>query len=799
MPTLTPPKQQPPQQLFGATTGETSGKSWVNTIFGVVVALSTMCLHPTAGAAPKGFRFSGPEVIKVDWSAHSLHTADFNGDGMLDIVLVNRERSRIQVHYRTAPGEVPKDVKPPKPTRWEPVMDDAPYVIEKLATSIDVTNVASGDFDGDGRLDLAYGSSEDPVFVHFRDKEGFSLEPVELDLEGGLRSYPGALLGKDLDHDGKAELLAHVGKGLRILSFNNRSPRTNTVLHRDNSESSMGLYFADIDRDGREDWIYKSNGSGYGIRTRLATKEGFGPEMAYKFRPGGELIQLGCGLPGKAVPTFVTVEAVSRQIAMFQLSSGLANSGDGEGLSTLSQTLFDTSHPAATFVTADLTGDGLPDIAAASPSDPSVQLYRGLPGGGFEPAGTFPSFGGISQLSAGKFKHSQGGQASLVILSGEEKLVGLSNFENNRRFKFPQAIQVETEPVLASCVDLDADGSDELLVIAKERYDYHLIPYTVGPEGKFTAGPKVELDGIKRTPPGLFQGDLDGDGNLDLLALSSRNPAVILKGDGKGGLKAVAEDSAVRKSMLLGLSPNRLSMADTDGDGKAELLVAGKGYIRAVTMKGDDLEVLDQFNTRAPNDEALCPIVLESKKGKSRELWYYNKEGRFDVLEKSLDGVYRFIRSHEIAPFPMQSFTLRPSGGKGRGEILAFGKHSFRRIPLEPAEGQPKLKILHRFNSEIRDVHHTAVDTADFNSDGSPDLVCLDPSRNVLEFFRLEKDGNTWESGMHFRVFEKNLHVRGERRMQPEPREGLMRDLNGDGKDDFVLLVHDRLLHYYQQ
>ena len=57
----------------------------------------------------------------------------------------------------------------------------------------------------------------------------------------------------------------------------------------------------------------------------------------------------------------------------------------------------------------------------------------------------------------------------------------------------------------------------------------------------------------------------------------------------------------------------------------------------------------------------------------------------------------------------------------------------------------------------------------------------------------------SWQSVMHFRVFEKNMHYRGRQGGQREPREILVEDLNGDGKDDFALLVHDRLLTYLQQ
>ena len=52
---------------------------------------------------------------------------------------------------------------------------------------------------------------------------------------------------------------------------------------------------------------------------------------------------------------------------------------------------------------------------------------------------------------------------------------------------------------------------------------------------------------------------------------------------------------------------------------------------------------------------------------------------------------------------------------------------------------------------------------------------------------------------LHFEVFEKDLHYRGKKGGAFEPRDGIVEDLNGDGLDDLVLLVHDRFLCYYQE
>jgi hypothetical protein len=51
---------------------------------------------------------------------------------------------------------------------------------------------------------------------------------------------------------------------------------------------------------------------------------------------------------------------------------------------------------------------------------------------------------------------------------------------------------------------------------------------------------------------------------------------------------------------------------------------------------------------------------------------------------------------------------------------------------------------------------------------------------------------NRWQ------VFEERS-FRGRRGDQPEPREGLIVDVTGDGKNDLVVIVHDRVLVYPQE
>jgi hypothetical protein len=741
------------------------------------------------------FRFIGPEVVKIDWNARALHSSDINGDDLADLVIVNRERSRIEILYRRKPGQKVKNVRSTRFDRWEPVLEDAPYQRENLSIDVEVTALATGDLDANGKVDLAYGGAEDGVFIRFREKDDSWSIPVEIDT-GTLRSGTGSLAIRDLDGDGSLELLAHVKKGLEVFRMKGRESDGQPTLYRDDSPRSRGLHFADLDGDGDDDWLYQAPGDDRGVRTRLWEKSGFGPEYSHPLSSRSGVNLLSGGLSGKGKPAFVGIETDSRDVALFSVSPDNARSEGAFVWPSLILDLFSSGDDPAAFVSADFDGDKIDDMVAAS-SGAEILFLKGRADGDFVSPATFPSFSEISSLSSGRF--SKKGGASLVLVSSGEKLVGVSRCLAGKRFQFPDALTFEDDPVTAVCADLDGNGLDEILLVTKERYDYTLHRFLPEGKGGFTETEKIELEGIKRDPSGIIPCDIDGDGNMDLLVLSLRDPAILLRGDGKGKLEPAAESSAIRKSMLANLTPARVGFTDVNEDGKADLLVTGDGFVRALTLKGDKLEVLDQFNSRSGKGQILAPFSIDVLGDKKPEILFYSTaEKGFEALSRDSDGVFRYARSIDTGEFDVRRLLVRKVGDSH--ELLVIGKSGFRRIPTRDATDEtPVLSIHSRYTTDLRNVTHEAVDCGDFDSDGVLDLLCLDSTRHLLEFLRFDKEKRLWDSVLRFHVFESNLHYQGRKGGASEPREGLVLDLNGDGRDDFVLLVHDRLLCYYQE
>jgi hypothetical protein len=80
------------------------------------------------------------------------------------------------------------------------------------------------------------------------------------------------------------------------------------------------------------------------------------------------------------------------------------------------------------------------------------------------------------------------------------------------------------------------------------------------------------------------------------------------------------------------------------------------------------------------------------------------------------------------------------------------------------------------------------------SNDGTIDLIAIDTRRSLIEV--LTRVGMQVKSALHFSVFESDPNVKARGSQSGEPRETIVADLTGDGRNDLILLVHDRILLY---
>ncbi len=734
-----------------------------------------------------GVNLSPPEVLLTGWNARCLSHGDLNADGLEDLVYFNLDKSYLEILYGCPPGKKPPRVRPIRRNRWEPVLEDAPYLSERIFVTGTVTDIAIGDLNQDSRLDLVTGSPDDGVRVYFREENSTWADSLLLEL-GELRPYSMSLKVVEDPSSETSVLYAFTKDGLERLSFLSGKPRYPSELSREDQKKAYGVELIDLDRDGLLDWIYLVSGDEYSLKLRKGRSSGFGPEESFKISLASFPTPIERNPHGND-RHFCSIDSISGEAVVFSLGTRSAKIDSLELDQVIkAYDLFPDSNKKANWAWGDFDGDGFLDVVANAGNKGELLFLQGSVTGDFSTPRVFPSLLGISNLSTNKIGRSR----NLLIWSPEEEVVGISEFKKGQGFQFPKFLKITGDPKVSESFDCDADGTDEVLVVCERGSDFILESMRFSQDQAYESVGSYELKEAKDAPAELFACNLNGDQWMDLLVLYSRNAPTVLLGGAKLSWREAAGDSIIRKSFLNGVEKSKIGKVRVED--RDLILVAGSGYLRELRWGEDDFEIVRQVNAGAQTGDLLCPRSIQWLPGGESQWIAYHEDGYWELFAG--EG------AHSSEPLKLRANLMNPSylhsGSKGGSDrILSFGGSGFEVIGKR---GKQEIVMAEnsRFLTDLPKVRYNGIEWGDFNGDEVPDLVCLDGKRNLLEFLAREGRSGEWKSELHFELFEKNLHYRGKKGGLFEPREGLVLDLNNDRLDDLVFLVHDRLLIYHQ-
>ncbi|MFI4917285.1 MAG: FG-GAP-like repeat-containing protein [Phycisphaerales bacterium JB060] len=242
------------------------------------------------------------------------------------------------------------------------------------------------------------------------------------------------------------------------------------------------------------------------------------------------------------------------------------------------------SELASTIVTADFNGDGFADVAIEDGMGVGfVSVLLGDGAGGFAPARSYPLvLSTPAGLSVGDVNNDgaidlacgdlDGPDDVVVLLGGGDGTFGLPIH------RVPLGIERCFQTALA---DLDGDGNLDL--VASDLANARLLVAGGNGDGSFAPATPLPTGPV----PSFFTvGDADADGNLDLLVGVRGLGAVgVIKGDGAGGFFP-------ERRFAAGPDPHRPALADVDADGVMDIVVASfaDGEVVSVLLGIDGLE-----------------------------------------------------------------------------------------------------------------------------------------------------------------------------------------------------------------
>ncbi len=769
------------------------------------LAALVLGLNLSAEKSPASFGFGSPEVIKLDWSTRSLTPADLDGDGLRDLVVVNNDAGKIELLYQLAQGEqAGRKKKNLNRNRWEPVLEDARFEKRSLTVGFPVFDIVVHDFNADGRVDLAYTSGEVPLTVRYQSVDGEWVNSREYD---GFEAvgWTNSIKASDVDRDGKVELFVLSANAIRVFNFEPDGSLGEPRLLHVSGGNPFNMMLFDVTGDDRSDLLYLSTDGKQVLAMREQVENGqFGPESRYEMeRPARMVVPVGA-VNGDQT-RLAAVNSRSGSLEFMRLRSREEAAGGGNSAlqdrSPEIYPIFAEAREAASYALGDMDGDGDPDLVVANPAKAELTLYERTKGR-FQTSPAFPSFSAVSSLAAGRFFEEE--RESLIVMSEEEKTLGLSGLDRAGRLSFPQQLKIGSgDPAVTSAADVDDDGYDELLLVNEDWGDYSLIVAAPSDRKNRSSSWEVrfeqKLDGIRRRPFAIEVMHVFGADRPGLVLFVPREAPVLLRpaaGESGIALEQMAAESSIRESLFKDIGPAETSVFDVDGDGVNELVVGRTGFARAFKVVGDGLEMVDQFNARRGSDEVAAIIPLEDEAGVENIALYVSGERELQFLKRDPSGVFRYNRSVSVGALDLQDWFRLPATGKRKGEAFLFaGKDRFWHFNQESRALSWEIDNI--YETDLEDIHYSHLAAADFDRDGRPELIAVDGNEHVLDV--LGRDDGEFRSRMFWQVFEQNMHYQGRTGAKLEPRQVVIDELTGDGLLDLAVLVHDRVLIYPQQ
>ncbi|MGD0908972.1 MAG: FG-GAP-like repeat-containing protein [Candidatus Acidiferrales bacterium] len=328
--------------------------------------------------------------------------ADFNGDGIPDLVVANETAGSISILLGAGAGAFQTQTSIPLPAG---------------ASAPAPSAVVTGDFNMDGHIDIAVtDSANNLVYILLGNGNGTFATPVAYP----TGSVPVALVAQDFDGDGQPDLaVVNQGDG--------------------KTSSTVSILLGD-----------KVNGVQNGA---------FGAKTDYPVGVSPSAITTGIFNTGGFTSLAVTNKADNTvSILLGQGTNGVQNGTFG------TQTTFATGNGPAGVATSDFNGDGFADLAVTNQTDGTVSILlgngTGNGNGAFTAQPAITTGAGPVGIVAANFT---GSNTDLAVADETANNIEVLIGNGNGTFTTPIVLPTGNAPVAVAAADLIGNGSIDLV------------------------------------------------------------------------------------------------------------------------------------------------------------------------------------------------------------------------------------------------------------------------------------------------------------------------------------------------
>jgi hypothetical protein len=684
-------------------------------------------------------RHPAQQTFATGSSPFSVALADFNGDGKPDLVVANRDSSTVSVLLNTtAPGST-----------------TASFAAQQtFATGSSPISVAAADLNGDGKPDLVVANELDnTVSVMLNTTApGATIPSFAAQKTFATGSSPGGVAVADLNGDGRTDLaVANVNDNTVSVLLNTTAPGAISPSFAVQETFATGtnpefVAVADFNGDGKPDLVV-TNANDDNVSVLLNTTAA-----------------------GASAPTFAAQET------------------------------FFTGQGAASVAVADLNGDGKPDLIVADAISDLISVLLNT----MAPGASIPSFSAQETFATGSEPFSVAvadfngdGKPDLVVTNDSSNHPNTVSVLLNTRvpiiiipsFAAQQTFATGPGPRSVAVADVNGDGKPDLVVTNEGANTVSVLLNTTAPGATTPSFAAQETFATGSGPVSVAVADLNGDGKPDLVVanLISNTVSVLLNTTAPGSTTA---SFAPQETFATGVLPRSVAVADLNGDGKPDLVVANETALGTVsvllntTTAGATTASFAPQQTFATGSEPVSVVVGD-----------FNGDGKPDLAVANANSSTVSVLLNTTAPgattvsFATQqtfatgsapeSVAVADFNGDGRPDLVVANRDSDTVSVLlnMTTAGATTLSFTAQMTFATGSLP-LSVAVADFNGDGRPDLVVSNRGSNTVSvLLNTTAPGATTPSFAAQETFATGSN----------PFSVAVADLNGDGRTDLAV------------